>query len=55
MSTTIACRALSAVLTGRRTFEVAQGWGGNHACGPAFVLTTTSPAGGPGPTRRCTS
>ena len=22
---------LGAVLTGRRTFEVAQGWGGNHA------------------------
>src|SRR5256885_5098125 len=30
---------LGAVLTGRRTFEVAQGWGGNHAWGPAFVLT----------------
>jgi dihydrofolate reductase len=25
---------LGAVLTGRRTFEVAQGWGGNHAWGP---------------------
>ena len=30
---------LGAVLTGRRTFDVAQGWGGNHAWGPAFVLT----------------
>jgi hypothetical protein len=30
---------LGAVLTGRRTFEVAHGWGGNRAWGPAFVLT----------------
>src|SRR4051812_46143023 len=30
---------LGAVLTGRRTFDVAQGWNGNHAWGPAFVLT----------------
>ncbi|MFL5611819.1 MAG: hypothetical protein ACJ78G_14040, partial [Gemmatimonadaceae bacterium] len=30
---------LGAVLTGRRTFEVADGWGGNHPWGPAFVLT----------------
>ncbi|MET0714743.1 MAG: deaminase, partial [Mycetocola sp.] len=29
---------LGAVLTGRRTFDVAGGWGGNHAWGPAFVL-----------------
>lgn len=28
---------LGAMLTGRRTFDVAQGWGGNHAWGPAFV------------------
>src|SRR3954462_4792545 len=40
---------LGAVLTGRRTFEVAQGWGGNHAWGPAFVLTHQIPAGWPGP------
>lgn len=40
---------LSAVLTGRRTFEVAQGWGGNHAWGPAFVLTHDIPAGWPRP------
>src|ERR1044071_1615572 len=30
---------LGAVLPGRRTFEVADGWGGNHGWGPAFVLT----------------
>jgi dihydrofolate reductase len=40
---------LGAVLTGRRTFEVAQGWGGNHAWGPAFVLTHLIPAGWPRP------
>ena len=41
--------SLGAVLTGRRTFEVAQGWGGNHAWGPAFVLTHKVPAGWPRP------
>src|SRR5881275_3276876 len=40
---------LGAVLTGRRTFEVAQGWGGNHAWGPAFVLTHQIPPGWPRP------
>ena len=40
---------LGAVLTGRRTFEVAQGWGGNHAWGPAFVLTHSVPEGWPQP------
>ena len=40
---------LGAVLTGRRTFEVAQGWGGNHAWGPAFVLTHHIPDGWPRP------
>src|SRR5688572_13084373 len=40
---------LGAVLTGRRTFEVAQGWGGNHGWGPAFVLTHQVPAGWPRP------
>ena len=40
---------LGAVLTGRRTFEVAHGWGGNHAWGPAFVLTHHIPAGWPRP------
>jgi dihydrofolate reductase len=38
---------LGAVLTGRRTFDVAQGWGGNHAWGPAFVLTHDIPSGWP--------
>ena len=28
---------LDAMLTGRCTFDVAQGWGGNHAWGPALV------------------
>jgi dihydrofolate reductase len=40
---------LGAMLTGRRTFEVAQGWGGNHAWGPAFVLTHKVPEGWPKP------
>jgi dihydrofolate reductase len=40
---------LGAVLTGRRTFEVAHGWGGNHAWGPAFVVTHEIPAGWPHP------
>jgi dihydrofolate reductase len=40
---------LGAVLTGRRTFEVAHGWGGNHAWGPAFVLTHDVPTGWPRP------
>src|SRR3954468_16545575 len=40
---------LGAVLTGRRTFEVADGWGGNHAWGPAFVLTHQIPTGWPRP------
>src|SRR3569833_504596 len=40
---------LGAVLTGRRTFEVAEGWCGNHAWGPAFVLTHEIPEGWPRP------
>jgi dihydrofolate reductase len=40
---------LGAMLTGRRTFEAAQGWGGNHAWGPAFVLTHDIPDGWPRP------
>jgi dihydrofolate reductase len=40
---------LGAVLTGRRTFDVAGGWGGNHAWGPAFVLAHEVPAGWPRP------
>ena len=42
-------KELGAVLTGRRTFEVADGWGGNHAWGPAFVLTHQVPDGWPRP------
>ena len=33
----------------KRTFEVADGWGGNHAWGPAFVLTHDIPSGWPRP------
>jgi dihydrofolate reductase len=40
---------LGAVLTGRRTFDKAEGWGGNHAWGPAFVLTHDIPKGWPRP------
>lgn len=40
---------LGAVLTGRRTFDVARGWGGNHAWGPAFVVCHDIPAGWPRP------
>lgn len=40
---------LGAVLTGRRTFDAAHGWGGNHAWGPAFVLTHDIPDGWPRP------
>lgn len=41
--------SLGAVLTGRRTFDKAEGWGGNHAWGPAFVLTHSVPGGWPKP------
>src|SRR5688572_18598365 len=40
---------LGAMLTGRRTFDKAEGWGGNHAWGPAFVVTHTIPTGWPRP------
>ncbi|HMI47211.1 MAG TPA: dihydrofolate reductase family protein [Gemmatimonadaceae bacterium] len=40
---------LGAVLTGRRTFDKAEGWGGNHAWGPAFVVTHHVPDGWPRP------
>jgi dihydrofolate reductase len=40
---------LGALITGRRTFEVAGGWGGNHPWGPAFVLTHHVPDGWPRP------
>jgi dihydrofolate reductase len=39
-----------AMLTGRRTFEVAQGWGGQHPWDiPAFVVTHEVPDGWPRP------
>src|SRR3954447_11276106 len=39
-----------AFLTGRRTFEVADGWDGRHAWGvPAFVVTHEVPDGWPRP------
>ena len=39
-----------AFLTGRRTFEVADGWGGRHPWGvPAFVVTHHVPDGWPRP------
>ena len=39
-----------AFLTGRRTFEVADGWGGQHAWDvPAFVVTHDVPDGWPRP------
>jgi dihydrofolate reductase len=40
---------LGAALTGRRTFDKADGWNGNHAWGSAFVLTHQIPAGWPRP------
>jgi hypothetical protein len=40
---------LGAMLTGRRTFDKAHGWDGNHAWGPAFVLTHRIPDGWPRP------
>src|SRR5947209_6507768 len=40
---------LGAVHSGRRTFDKAGGWGGNHAWGPAFVLTHHIPDGWPRP------
>lgn len=41
---------VGAFLTGRRTFEVAHGWGGQHPWGvPAVVITHQVPAGWPRP------
>ncbi|MGN6799254.1 MAG: dihydrofolate reductase family protein [Gaiellaceae bacterium] len=41
---------VGAMLTGRRTFEKAGGWGGQHPWGiPAFVITSEVPAGWPKP------
>jgi dihydrofolate reductase len=39
-----------AVLTGRRTFDIARGWGGHHPAGaPFFVLTHSAPPHWVGP------
>ena len=40
---------LGVMISGRRTFDKAEGWGGNHAWGPAFVLTHHIPDGWPRP------
>jgi dihydrofolate reductase len=40
---------LGAMVSGRRTFDKAEGWGGNHAWGPAFVVTHQIPDGWPRP------
>ena len=41
---------IGAMLTGRRTFERADGWGGNHPWDvPAFVVTSHVPEGWPRP------
>jgi dihydrofolate reductase len=40
---------VGAVLIGRRTFEIADGWGGHHPLGPAFVVTHHVPEGWPRP------
>jgi dihydrofolate reductase len=40
---------LGAMVAGRRTFDKAEGWGGNHAWGPAFVLTHHIPDEWPRP------
>ena len=40
--------ATGAVISGRRTYELAGGWGGDHHDGvPVFVLTHAPPAGDP--------
>jgi dihydrofolate reductase len=40
---------VGAMLAGRRTFERADGWGGQHPWGPAFVVTHQVPEGWPRP------
>jgi len=41
---------VGAMLTGRRTFEVADGWGGNHPWDvPAYIVTHDVPEGWPRP------
>jgi dihydrofolate reductase len=40
---------LGAMVTGRRTFQIAEGWNGNHGWGPAYVVTHEVPEGWPRP------
>jgi dihydrofolate reductase len=36
--------SIGAIITGRRTFDIARGWGGHHSVGvPFFVLTHNAP------------
>jgi hypothetical protein len=45
--------AVGAIITGRRTFDIAGGWGGHPPIGvPFFVLTTTRRTGGSGARHR---
>jgi hypothetical protein len=47
---------VGAMLTGRRTFEVADGWGGQHPWDvPASSSPTTCPRAGHGPARQSSS
>jgi dihydrofolate reductase len=47
---------VGAMLTGRRTFERADGWDGQHPWDvPAFVVTHHVPTGGHGPARQSSS
>jgi len=47
---------VGAMLTGRRTFEVADGWGGQHPWDvPAFIVTHQVPDGWHGPARGSSS
>ena len=47
---------VGAMLTGRRTFDVAGGWDGRHPWDvPAFVVTHQCPTAGHGPARRSSS
>jgi hypothetical protein len=47
---------VGAVLIGRRTFEIADGWGGHHPLGPAFSSSPiTCPMAGHGPARQSSS
>ncbi len=48
---TVEMFACGAIITGRRTFDVAHGWGGHHPAGAPFLLLTHHPPGqhvGPG-------